>query len=218
LPPSPLATPTPPPYFRTPRDGHLYSFPSSNHFSPPVAQPFFKDSYEPVKQPSFYPKSESSLHFPSKGSSLLDFPATSAHDEHMKNFPLGEYHLPGLEEPHLISSPPTSFPSRSKKKMRNQKRPSKSPNFFEKYLNAFRGIKLPKLPGLKTKGHLKKEKTRKKSFKKKKKKKSSPLYWPETEAFQDEFDLYSGNGGSGFEEIQELPLHSLEGPQFDYYS
>ena len=145
-----------------------------------------------IKKPSSY--------FP-KETSYPDFPSSEHHDDHIKNFPLEDFHMQnGLlnnfhkEEDEVMTgvdfnlSPNPKLSPKRKKKLRGSRpsrNKSKTPNIFESYFNALRdGLNLPTLRGGK------KEKTRLSNgggLKKRRKRKKQNTDWNEDEIFMGDF-------------------------------
>ena len=189
---------TPYPYYqRKPKNDLGY-----NKYSTPFQRPSqsftespFNVPFDPImikKPSSFFPKETS---FP-------DFPSSEQHDEHIKNFPLEDFHTQNglLNKFHKeddevmtgvdfnLTPDPTLSPKRKKKLRgsRPSRNKSKKPNIFESYFNALRdGLNLPTLRGGK------KEKTRQSSAgglrKRRKRKKQNTASWNEDEIFMADF-------------------------------
>ena len=211
---------TPYPYFRESKEAFgINSLGSSQ--PPELSDFFFKEPFEKQK-PSYFPKSKD-------GSS--EFVSTVDHDEHIKHFPPHHFNTNLVKDGKFTTSKiplqkkkPQTFPMRKLKKFRSHN-PTKTPNFFEKYFNAFKGLKLPKLPIIRSSSQHQNDHTRKKSSQNKKRNKKTLKknlnFWGDEEEDEDSNDIegiFSGQRFSkaGFEAIPELK--SFDRPQYDYYS
>ena len=186
---------TPYPYYQRnpPKDfGHKHST-SFQKTSQSFIESPFDGPFDPtmIKKPSsFFPKENS---YP-------DFSSSGHHDEHIKNFPLEDFHMQNSllnEEGDDVmigvdvdlTPNPTISPKRKKKfrGSRPNRNKNKTPNIFESYFNALRdGLKLPTLSAIRGG---KKDKTRLSSAggMKKRRKRKRPVSWNEEESFMGDF-------------------------------
>ena len=212
---------TPYPYYREPKEAFgINSLGSSQ--PPELSDFFFKEPFEKQK-PSYFPKSIDGF---------SEFVSTADHDQHIRHFPLHHFNKNPVIDGKFTTSKiplqkkkPQTFPMRKLKKFRSYD-PTKTPNFFDKYFNAFKGLKLPKLPIIRTSSQHQKNHTRMKSSQTKKRNKKTQnkksYFWvddeEEVEESNDIGGIFSGQRFSkaGFEAIPELK--SFDQPQYDYYS
>lgn len=185
---------TPYPYYpRKPKNDFGYKHETS--YQRPL-QSFTESPFNAPFDPPM--KKQPSSFFP-KENSYLDFPSSEHHDEHIKNFPLEDFHMQNgllnkfqeegdevLGGADLNFSPdPTVLPKRKKKLRgpRPSRSKSKTPNIFESYFNALRdGLNLPAIGGGK------KDKTRQSSGgMKKRRKRKKQSAWNEDERFMGDF-------------------------------